>query len=309
MPFQKKQKVALVLGSGGARGVAHIGVIEALIENNYEITSVAGSSMGAVVGGIYAAGKLDLYKEWVTNFDKIDVFKLLDFTFSLQGFVRGERVFKEMSKILGDIEIETMNIPFSAIASNIRTQLEVIFDKGNLMEALKASCAIPTVMTPVYMEGEELVDGGVLNPIPINRVKRTPGDILVAVDVNSNIPYHIKKPETVVEVQEAQKYKQLIDDFKLRLKNMWPYSYKDVPISPANKKFGYFDLLNRSIDLMQQQITALQMEQLSPDIVVRISRDSCGTFEFYKSKALVEAGHEAFLKAHKTYSDALESNQ
>lgn len=303
-----KQKVALVLGSGGARGVAHIGVIEALLENDFEITSVAGSSMGAVVGGIYAAGKLDLYKEWVCNFDKIDVFKLLDFTFSLQGFVRGERVFKEMSKILGDIDIEDMHIPFTAIASNIRTQQEVIFEQGNLMDALRASCAIPTVMTPIYREGEEIVDGGVLNPIPINRVKRTPGDILVAVDVNANIPYHVKAPKTVVEVQEAQKYKQLIDDFRLKLKNIWPYTYKDVEPSSNIKKFGYFDLLNRSIDLMQQQITSLQMEQLAPEFVVRISRDSCGTFEFYKSKALVEAGKEAFEKAHKTYSDALESN-
>ncbi len=304
-----KQKVALVLGSGGARGVAHIGVIEALLENNFEITSVAGSSMGAVVGGIYSAGKLDLYKEWVCNFDKIDVFKLLDFTFSLQGFVRGERVFKEMSKILGDINIEEMQIPFSAIASNIRTQQEVIFEQGNLMDALRASSAIPTVMTPVYIDGEEIVDGGVLNPIPINRVKRTPGDILVAVDVNANIPHHVKAPETVVEVQEAQRYTQLIDDFKSKLRNIWPYTYKDVPVETSIKKFGYFDLLNRSIDLMQQQITTLQMSQLSPELVVRISRDSCGTFEFYKSKDLVDAGHEAFEKAYKKYTHALERDQ
>ncbi len=304
-----KQKVALVLGSGGARGVAHIGVIEALLKNNFEITSVAGSSMGAVVGGIYAAGKLDLYKEWVCNFDKIDVFKLLDFTFSLQGFVRGERVFKEMSKILGDINIEDMRIPFSAVASNIRTQQEVLFEQGNLMDALRASSAIPTVMTPVYVQGEEVVDGGVLNPIPINRVKRVPGDILVAVDVNANIPFTIKAPETAVEVQEAQKYKQLIDDFKLKLRSIWPYNYKEVSPVTTVKKFGYFDLLNRSIDLMQQQITALQMSQLSPEIVVRISRESCGTFEFYKSKELVEAGNEAFLKSYKSYQDALDSDQ
>lgn len=305
-----KQKVALVLGSGGARGVAHIGVIEALLENNFEITSVAGSSMGAVVGGIYAAGKLDLYKDWVTNFDKIDVFKLLDFTFSLQGFVRGERVFKEMSKILGDIDIEHMKIPFSAVASNIRSQQEVIFSKGNLMDALRASCAIPTVMKPVYVEGEEIVDGGVLNPIPINRVARTPGDILVVVDVNSNIPFVAQVPATVAEEQEVQKHNQFLEEFKLKMKTIWPYPYRDTPPSGHStiKKFGYFDLLNRSIDLMQERITALQMELLAPDIVVRISRESCGTFEFYKSKALVKAGRESFAESLKQYQDALEKN-
>lgn len=305
-----KQKVALVLGSGGARGVAHIGVIEALLENDFEITSVAGSSMGAVVGGIYAAGKLDLYKDWVTNFDKIDVFKLLDFTFSLQGFVRGERVFKEMSRILGEIHIEDMSIPFSAVASNIRSQQEVIFNKGNLMDALRASCAIPTVMKPVYVEGEEIVDGGVLNPIPINRVARTPGDILVVVDVNSNVPFVVKAPATVAEEQEVQKHNQFLEEFKLKMKTIWPYPYKDAatPGNSAIKKFGYFDLLNRSIDLMQERITALQMELLTPDIVVRVSRESCGTFEFYKSKALVKAGREAFVQSLKKYQNALESN-
>ncbi|MBK6265868.1 patatin-like phospholipase family protein [Marivirga sp. S37H4] len=306
-----KQKVALVLGSGGARGVAHIGVIEALLENNFEITSIAGSSMGAVVGGIFAAGKLDLYKEWVTNFDKIDVFKLLDFTFSLQGFVRGERVFREMSKILGDIQIEEMNIPFSAVASNIRTQKEVIYNKGNLMDALRASCAIPTVMKPVYLKGEEIVDGGVLNPIPINFVSRTNGDILVAVDVNSNIPFIPPTPVTAVEVQENQKYNQFLEEFKLKMKNMWPYPTKDPSPTGRNnvKKFGYFDLLNRSIDLMQQRITTLQMEKQQPEMVVRVSRESCGTFEFYKSKSLVEAGKNAFESAFKDYQYALENNQ
>ncbi|MFQ3214343.1 MAG: NTE family protein, partial [Marivirga sp.] len=136
-----KQKVALVLGSGGARGVAHIGVIRSLIENGYEISSISGSSMGAVVGGLYAADKLDDYADWITNFDKVDVFKLLDFTFSFQGFVRGEKVFNEMRKLLGDILIEDMNIPFTAVASNVRRQEEVLFSKGNLMDALRASCA------------------------------------------------------------------------------------------------------------------------------------------------------------------------
>jgi len=299
-----KQKVALVLGSGGARGVAHIGVIEALLKHNFEISSIAGSSMGAVIGGVYAAGKHEAYKEWVTNFDKIDVFKLLDFTFSTQGFVRGERVFNEMRKLLGDLLIEDMSIPFTAVASNIRTQQEVIFENGQLMQALRASCAIPTVITPAYINNEEIVDGGVLNPIPINRVKRNANDILVVVDVNANIPYTPKLPETAEDIAQKNQYNRLIAEFRIKLKTLWPAQKEHLP--PVIKKLGFFDLLNRSIDSMQERMTSLQMEKYHPDIVVRVPRDCCGTFEFYRGKEIVEEGNLAFNKAYQQYQHALE---
>jgi NTE family protein len=303
-----KQKVALVLGSGGARGVAHIGVIEALEENGFEISSIAGSSMGAVIGGLYAAGKMQEYKDWVTHFDKIDVFKLLDFTLSLQGVVRGEKVFKEMRKLLGEFNIEEFPIPFTAVASNIRTQREVLFSEGNLMDALRASCAIPTVMTPVYHENEEIVDGGVLNPIPLNRVKRTEGDILIAVDVNAAIPFEKKVAVTAEEVQQDEKNKQFLDEFTARIKRYLPTNNgKEANSTP--KKLGYFDLLNRSIDLMQEKMTSLQMELIKPDMLVQISRNSCGTFEFYKSNELVELGKEAFTKSYSQYRNGLETTE
>lgn len=303
-----KQKVALVLGSGGARGVAHIGVIEALEESGFEISSIAGSSMGAVIGGLYAAGKMQEYKEWVTHFDKIDVFKLLDFTLSFQGIVRGEKVFKEMRKLVGEFNIEDFEIPFTAVASNIRAQKEVLFSEGNLMDALRASSAIPTVMTPVYHDEEEIVDGGILNPIPINRVKRTPGDILIAVDVNAAVPFLKKVAVTAEEVQQDEKSKQFIDEFTARVKKFFPSSNgKDS--STHLKKLGYFDLLNRSIDLMQERMTSLQMEIIKPDMLVQISRNSCGTFEFYKSSELVELGRTAFEKSYDQYKNGLETTK
>jgi len=303
-----KQKVALVLGSGGARGVAHIGVIEALEEHGFEISSIAGSSMGAVIGGLYAAGKMQEYKEWVTHFDKIDVFKLLDFTLSLKGIVRGEKVFKEMRKLLGEFNIEDFSIPFTAVASNIRTQQEVLFSEGNLMDALRASCAIPTVMTPVYQNNEEVVDGGVLNPIPLNRVKRTEGDILIAVDVNAAIPFEKKVAVTADEVKQDEKNKQFLDEFTTRIKSFFPSnSGKETASTP--KKLGYFDLLNRSIDLMQEKMTNLQMEIIKPDILIQVSRNSCGTFEFYKSNELVELGKKAFDKSYGQYKNGLETTE
>ena len=302
-----KQKVALVLGSGGARGVAHIGVIQALEEAGYQISSIAGSSMGAVVGGLYAADKLNDYTDWITNFEKVDVFKLLDFTFSFQGFVRGEKVFNEMRKLLGDTQIEEMHIPFVAVASNIRKQQEILFKEGSLMDALRASCAIPTVITPAYLENEEIVDGGVLNPLPLNRVNRSEGDILVAVDVNSNIPFTPPKAVTEVEIEEQANYLKLVEDFKEKLKTFWPTPKNPAP-TPV-KKFGFFDIMNKSIDLMQERMTAMQMELMKPDIVIQISRDSCGTFEFYKAKELIQEGIKAFEKSHEEYKNALASDQ
>ncbi|WKV13460.1 patatin-like phospholipase family protein [Marivirga harenae] len=303
-----KQKVALVLGSGGARGVAHIGVIEALEENGFEISSISGSSMGAVIGGLYAAGKMQEYKDWVTHFDKIDVFKLLDFTLSFQGIVRGEKVFKEMRKLLGEFKIEDFPIPFTAVASNIRTQREILFSEGNLMDALRASCAIPTVLTPVYQDNEEIVDGGVLNPIPLNRVKRTQGDILIAVDVNAAIPFEKKVAVTAEEVKQDEKNKQFLEEFATRIKKYWPMNNgKEVSSTP--KKLGYFDLLNRSIDLMQEKMTNLQMEIIKPDMLVQISRNSCGTFEFYRSNELVEIGKTAFEKSYRQYNNGLETTE
>jgi NTE family protein len=222
--------------------------------------------------------------------------------------VRGEKVFKEMRKLLGEFNIEDFPIPFTAVASNIRTQQEVLFSEGNLMDALRASCAIPTVMTPVYHDNEEIVDGGVLNPIPLNRVKRTEGDILIAVDVNAAIPFEKKVAVTAEEVQQDEKNKQFLDEFTARIKRYLPTSNGKEPNSTP-KKLGYFDLLNRSIDLMQEKMTNLQMELIKPDMLVQISRNSCGTFEFYKSTELVELGKAAFDKSYSQYKNGLETTQ
>jgi NTE family protein len=306
-----KQKVALVLGSGGARGVAHIGVIQELQKQGFEISSVAGSSMGAVVGGVYAAGKLDEYTDWVSNFDRFDVIKLLDFTLSLQGFVRGERVFKEMEKLMGDYEIDRFDIPFAAIATNIRKKEEVIYNSGSLMKALRASCAIPTVMTPVYEEDGEIIDGGVLNPIPVNRVQRSKDDLLVVVNVNADIPYErIQKSTPSEEAREKLYYQTILEQFRTRWKSIWPSQVPSEIANPATKKLGIFDLLNRSIDLMQDELTTQLMDKYKPDMLINVSRNACATFEFYKSNELIGAGRDAFQKAFKQYQkNALEATK
>ncbi len=181
-----KQKVSLVLSGGGARGIAHIGVIEELEKQGFEIVSVAGTSMGALVGAIYANGKLSAYKEWLCTLSKFDVFKLMDFTISKQGFVKGDKIFKKMTDFIGNTNFEDLSIPLSVTATNISLNKEVVFTKGPVDFAVRASVAIPTVMTPVKHNGHILIDGGVINNLPISNLKRFENDILVVVDVNAN---------------------------------------------------------------------------------------------------------------------------
>ena len=147
-----KQKVALVLSGGGARGIAHIGVIEALEEQEFEISSVAGTSMGALIGGIYALGKLEVYKDWLCTLDKMKVFALIDFTLSGQGFIKGDKVFHKMRELIADANIEDLKIPYTAVAADILNKKEVVFTKGSVLDAIRASIAIPTVFTPVKLE-------------------------------------------------------------------------------------------------------------------------------------------------------------
>ena len=296
------KSVALVLSSGGARGVAHIGVIEALLEEGYTISSISGCSMGAVVGAVYAAGEMEAFKDWLCNLDKLDVFKLIDFTLSTQGFIRGERVFKEMKKFLHERKIEELNIPFAANAVDIANGQEVVFTSGDLYKALRASSAIPSVLKPSLINNQELVDGGVLNPLPIDHVVRNSGDLLVVSDVNS--PVRHKYPKKLDEAQKASAnhYKILLDQFVKKWSDFLPK--KDLtPIKHdrnAQGKFGYLDLMTQSINLMQDKIASQTISKYNPDFLVSISRDASGTFDFYRSKELIEIGKQAFHESYKT---------
>ncbi len=276
------KKVALVLSSGGARGLAHIGVIEELEAQGYEITSIAGSSMGAVVGAFYACGKLKEYKKWAINLDRYDVFKLIDFTFSVQGFVKGEKVFNTLQSVIPDCKIEDMRIPFAAVVTDIHSKKEVVFTTGSMYQAVKASVAIPTVIKPVTIDGVEYIDGGVTNPIPIDHVKRHQGDILVVSNVNAMIPFEKKTINSDVKLEES--YNEKIQSFITKWGKLLPGS------SDVSKKLGFFDILNESIDLMQDRLTSLLLEKHHPDILINISREISSTFDFYKAKRLIEIG-------------------
>jgi NTE family protein len=285
------KNVRLVLGSGGARGMAHIGVIEELEKKGFQIKEVVGCSMGAVVGGVYCAGYLSEYKHWLIKLSRMDVFKLLDFTLSAQGFVKGERVFKSIEEFIGDHQIEQFKIPFTAVASDISLKKEVHYKSGSLFKALRSSIAIPTVFTPIKDGKSQLVDGGVLNPLPLNVVNKEPGDWVVAVNINADIPY---KPNVTQadEQKERATYLKMFDSI-LAVLPKFETSKEDAVVS-----LGLFDLLNKSYELTQDRLTELMINIHKPDLVVNISRDACGVFEFYRANEIIEEGRKAFDRAY-----------
>ncbi|MBA4055523.1 MAG: phospholipase [Marivirga sp.] len=286
------KNVRLVLGSGGARGMAHIGVIEELLKEGYSIKEVVGCSMGAVVGGIYCAGHLDEYKHWLIGLTKLETFKLFDFAFSSQGFVKGEKVFKAIELLIGDHKIEDFKIPFTAVAADVRNKKEVHYQTGSLFKALRASIAIPTVFTPVIEGHSQLVDGGVLNPLPLNLVNLVDGDIVVAVNLNANVIRNSKVPE---ENKEKAAYQKMLDAFRVQILKL------DNKAETKVEMFGFFDLLTKSLDMMQEKIAELMIALYKPDIVVNISRDACGVFEFYRANEIIEEGRKAFRESYHKY--------
>lgn len=287
------QPISLVLSSGGARGIAHIGVIEELEKQGYEIKSISGSSIGALVGGVYATGKLSEYKEWICSLDKLDVFNLIDFTFSKHGLIKGDRILREMRKLIPDVNIEDLQIPYAASATDIINKKEIVFTKGNLFDAIRASIAIPTVFTPMQKDGSYLVDGGVLNPIPVKNVKRVENDILVAVNVNAQVPHDKIKKSNNKDKQNSFLYNEKIKSFQNKLAEILPKSKKE--------KLGYFNLINETIGLMLYQISKLTLEKYKPDILINISKQACGNFDFYKAEEMIEVGKIAAKKSLDNY--------
>jgi NTE family protein len=284
-----KQQVSLVLSGGGARGFAHIGVIEELQKQGFEIVSVTGTSMGAVVGGMLAMGKLEEFKQWTLSLDKLKVFNLLDFTFNANGLVKGDRVLNALKEFIPDENIENLKMWYAAVAVDIIKEEEVVFTSGSIFEAIRASIAIPTVLTPVRYNNSLLVDGGVLNNIPINHAKRSQNDLLIAVNVNADVPI---SQLPVLKVEKAKK-------ISVYLNKVQQFDRFLPKINSENKEdhIGYFDLINKTIELMIKQMDERIIEKYPPDMVVNISRNSCSLFDFYKAKEMIEAGKYAAIRA------------
>ena len=280
------QKIALVLSGGGARGLAHIGVIEELLKHDYEITSIAGTSMGALVGGVYARGKLDEFRDWVTSLDHFEIFKLVDFSFGSAGLVKGEKVLNAIKKFITDKNIEDLPIPYSATAVDIIKHKEVVITSGSLFEAIRASIAIPTVFTPLKKDGAVMVDGGVMNNVPISNVKRTEGDKLVVVHVNANIPVIHPKLNEKEEAKKESRYKKWLSSFAEFINHS----------KEKEESLGFIKLIDNTLTTAMLRLAQVAIDDGKPDILIETSRDTCGTYDFYKAREVIEVGRMAAQK-------------
>ncbi|MEJ2500862.1 MAG: patatin-like phospholipase family protein [Campylobacterales bacterium] len=270
----------MVLGSGGARGYAHIGVIEALEEKGYEIVSISGASMGALVGGLYACGKLDAYKEWVLGLEPLDVAGLLDLAWDKKGLMSGTKVFERLDELVGSQKIEELPLRFTAVASDLNRGKEVWFQEGDLLSAIRASVAIPSVFTPVELDGMLLVDGGVLNPLPVAPTMSDRSDLTVAVNLYGP---DVEQDEPAV----AERYDSLVERLASKAKSAIKEHLK------RQEQVHIFSILDQSFDTMQRSLTQYRIGGYPPDVTVELPKNICSTFDFHKAKMLIEAGRKA----------------
>ena len=282
---QNKKTVSLVLGSGGARGLAHIGVIKWLEENNYEIKSIAGCSIGSLIGGVYAAGKLDQLEDWMISLSKIDVVSLLDVSWTGSGIFKGDKVISTLVDLIGDIQIENLPIPFTAVAADIEAEKEVWINSGSLFGAIRASVSLPLFFTPYDYNGVKLIDGGVLNPVPIAPTFNDDTDLTVAVNLGGAISkvenYNVPSYESEVDESSIQSsIKNLIQAMKATGKNI------------AERNWGMYDVADKAFDAMQSTIGRQKIAAYPPDVEIIIPRNACGTLEFERSAEMITLGYQ-----------------
>ncbi len=280
---EKVKDVALVLSSGGARGLAHIGAIEELEAQGYRITSIAGCSMGALIGGVYAAGKLKEFREWMKTVDRKKMLELTDFSLSLNHIVKGSRIIGAIMEFVPDMPIEDLPIPYCAVATDLKAGREVVFNKGSLFDAIRASISLPSFYEPVQRDGMILIDGGVTNPIPLNHVVRHEGDILIGVDVSG----HDYKTQSEVQQELAEKRK--------RSKSLSQQILNKL--IPDNLEFNSYTMLTRVSSLMIRQNSILMTQLMNPDVLVDIQMSRYGAFDFDKSEKLITIGRRKTMQA------------
>ena len=279
-----KKKIALVLSGGGARGLAHIGAIETLESHGYEITSIAGCSMGALIGGMYAAGKLPEVKDWVLALDRRKVLSLVDFSLSLTHLVKGDRVMEALKEIVPDVNIEDLPIPYTAVATDWNSGKEVIFNHGSLYDAIRASISIPLFLNPVRREDMLLVDGGLVNSLPLNRVVRHSGDLLFGINVST----HDYQGELLM--QQFVERKLLSKSMPAAVMNRIMKHFEGININ-------YVTLLMRTIAIMLEQNTRQQILISRPDLVVQVPMKRYGVFDFDKAAAILQIGKHKTSRA------------
>lgn len=286
MANHSAETVSLVLGSGGARGLAHIGIIHWLEEQGYQIRSISGCSIGALIGGIYAAGKLDEFEAWVRAVGRLDIVNLMDLSWSNSGLIKGDKIIDTLTDLVGDIDIQQLPIRFTAVAANIDDNKEVWLDKGSLFDAIRASISLPLLFTPVELNGDRLIDGGVLNPVPIAPTFSDQTDLTIAVNLSGE-PVVIKPtPETAPEEDpESMPLHQRIVNYISDL--------TDTVSAPPSFDWDAYDIAHQAFDAMQTTIARQKLAAYPPDLTIDIPRNVCSTLEFHRAAEMIELGYNS----------------
>ena len=280
---QASKTVSLVLGSGGARGLVHIGIIKYLEENNYKIESISGCSIGALIGGFYAAGTLHKYEEWLKQIDMIEMVKLLDFKGS-GGIISGDKLMQKLKELVGDHKIEDLDIKFTAVATDIKAEKEVWINSGSLLSAIRASISLPLFFTPFTSStGQKLVDGGVLNPVPIAPTFHDDTDLKISVNLGGEAA-----PDMPIKKRHKVD-KSILQKMQLYLKSI------SLPDS-ITKEDGMYVVANKSFDSMQGALARMKLAAYPSDIEIDIPRNLCGTFDFDKAEELIDYGYNLCKK-------------
>lgn len=292
-------KIGVALGSGSARGWSHIGVLEALEELNVPISYIVGTSIGAYVGFIYAAGDLKRLKKFALQLDKRQIIAHLDLKFPRSGFIEGKR-FPELIYAATDARrFDELKIPFACVATDILTGREVIFDEGDAIMAIRASVSVPGVLTPVRYKKHILVDGGVVNPVPVNIIRQLGADKIIAVDLNAGIlkkrfsksTNKEKEDEKIIKPTEMKnsimaKFSKTFSMAEKNVKEKWNTWFNNDNITP-----NIFDVYGSTIDIMETQITRINLDIYQPDILIQPNLGDLWLFDFDQAGRSIAEGY------------------
>lgn len=306
------KRVGLVLGSGGARGYAHIGVIEALESRGYEVVALSGCSMGALVAGVYAAGQLQGYRDWVTRLDYLDLLKLVDMTWSPMGAMRAAKVMSRLEELMGNVRIEDLPIPLTTVATDLVRQREVWFQNGSLLDAIRASIAVPGVITPSQRDDQMLVDGGLLNPLPIIPSVATDADLVIAVNATAHTPAPVSL-ESLLPTSDLEREKERESaqgrSTSQAGSDRWLKDMRDMTSrffgngssngsdgdsadqsSAKGADWGRLDVVMAAFDTTQAALAKYKVAGYPPDLLIDVPKTVCGAYEFHRAEALIALG-------------------
>nr|WP_090344663.1 patatin-like phospholipase family protein [Mycolicibacterium malmesburyense]CRL76367.1 putative esterase of the alpha-beta hydrolase superfamily protein [Mycolicibacterium malmesburyense] len=321
------KRVALALGSGGARGYAHIGVIEELQERGYEIVGVAGSSMGALVGGLHAAGKLDEFSEWAKSLTQGAVLRLLDPSISAAGVLRATKILDAVRDILGDVRIEDLPIPYTAVSTDLIAGKSVWLQRGPVDAAIRASIAIPGVIAPHVLDGRLLADGGILEPLPMAPIAAVNADLTIAVSLAGSESGGAAEPApqgsraTTEWLTRMWRSTTSLFESNAMLSRLGSASDGDPTggdseeelIDAAKEatavvpRLGSFEVMNRTIDIAQAALARHQLAGYPPDMLIEVPRSACRSLEFHRAAEVIDIGIELTAAALDAFDTKPES--